>query len=157
MMRTLAAVSIVAISATAVLAQNLDAIKERRQAMRTIGSVGTSNFKMMKGDAPFDLATFQKNIAAMQAAGTKFKDLFPDNAKTGGGTDAAPKIWEQKAQFNAALDAWLADVKAAGETIKDEAGMKANYPKVAQGCGGCHKSADGFTVSLGESFKKPAP
>lgn len=157
MKRIVAISSLLALASTAVLAQNLDVIKERRQSMRAIATAGTSNFKMMKGDAPFELDTFQKNMTAMQAAAAKFKDLFPDNSKTGGGTDAAPKIWEQKAQFNAEVDTFLAELKTAAATIKDEAGMKAAYPKVANSCGGCHKSADGFTISLGESFRKPAP
>ncbi len=157
MYRSIAFVAFVAVGATAVYAQNLDVIKQRREAMRTIGEASGRNFKMVKGEAPFELATVQAGLKVFQEQAAKFKGLFPDDAKTGGGTDAAPKIWLERAGFDAAIATWIANAKAAETTIKDEASFKAEYPKVASACGGCHKSADGYAISLGESFKKPKP
>ena len=45
----------------------------------------------------------------------------------------------KKADLLARFDKMGADAKAAGATIKDEASFKAEWPKVASNCGGCHK------------------
>jgi cytochrome c556 len=138
-------------------AQNLDVIKQRRQTMRAIAEAGTSNFKMMKGEIPFDLAAVQASLKTMQQNVEKLRALFPDDARTGGDTDASPKIWTARADFNATIDKWLADAKAVSEKITDEASFKANYPEFGGGCGGCHKASEGFAPRLAVSFKKPLP
>ena len=47
MIRITAVVAALAIGATAVYAQNLDAIKKRRDVMKAIATAGTVNFNMM--------------------------------------------------------------------------------------------------------------
>ena len=134
-------------------AQNSDAITQRRAAMSNIAKAGTPPFKMSKGEQPFDLAKVQAGLKTYQAEAAKLKNLFPDNSKTGD-TDASPKIWSARAEFNAAIDTFIATAKAAAAAIKDEASFKAEYPKVVRSCGGCHKDADGFSPRLADSFKK---
>jgi cytochrome c556 len=154
MLRIVAAAAALAIGATAVYAQNLDAIKQRRDAMKNIAKAGTPPFQMMKGQAPFELAKVQAGLKAYQDEGAKLKTLFPADSKTGGDTDASPKIWQAKSEFDAAIDTFIATAKAAAGSIKDEASFKADYPKVAASCGGCHKDTDGFSPRLADSFKK---
>jgi cytochrome c556 len=137
----------------AAYAQSQDAITQRRLAMRAIATAGTPPFKMSKGEEPFDLAKVQAGLKAYQTEGAKLKNLFPDNSKAGD-TEAAAKIWTARAEFNAAIDTFIATAKSAAETIKDEASFKAGYPKVLASCGGCHKEADGFAPRLGDSFKR---
>src|SRR5215213_735276 len=84
MIRITAVVAAVAIGATAVYAQNLDAIKKRRDVMKAIATAGTVNFNMMKGDIPFDLAKVQAGLKTYQEEATKLPGLFPDDSKTGG-------------------------------------------------------------------------
>ena len=154
----LAGVSALAVFATGVtVAQNADIIKQRREAMRTIAGASTPPFKMTKGDTPFDLAAVQNALKVLQAEAAKFRTLFPDDSKTGPGTDAPARIWTDRAGFNAAIDKWIADATATAAAIKDEATFKEVYPKFAGGCNNCHKSTDGFAISLQESFKKPRP
>ena len=136
------------------IAQNVDAVKNRRAAMKAIAQAGTPNFQMLKGNAPFDLAKVQAGLKAYQEEGVKFKGLFADDSKTGGETEAAPKIWLAKADFEKAVDTFIGTAKAAAEAIKDEATFKTEYPKVASSCGGCHKDADGFAPKLSESIKR---
>lgn len=153
----LAGVAVVAMGATVVSAQNADIIKQRRETMRTIAGASTQNFKMMKGEVPFDATAFQANMKVIGEQAAKFKGMFPDDSKTGGGTDAAPKIWEAKAEYNGIVDKWIETTKATAAAIKDEASFKTSYPEFTKTCGGCHMSTGGFTISLGESFKKPKP
>lgn len=134
-------------------AQNQDAITQRRAVMKNIATAGTDPFNMTKGTVPFDLAKVQAALKTYQGEAAKLKDLFPDNSKTGD-TDAKAKIWTARTEFNAAIDTFIATVKTTAAAIKDEATLKAEYPKVVRSCGGCHKDADGFSPRLADSFKK---
>ena len=154
MIRIATAVAVLSIGATLAYAQNLDVIKQRRDVMKSIATAGTANFKMLRGQAPFDLATVQAGLKVYQAEAVKLKGLFPDDAKTGGDTDASPKIWQQRPEFEAAVDTFVTGAKAAAGAITDEASFKAEYPTVVASCGGCHKDADGFSPRLADSFKK---
>ncbi len=142
-----------ALGATGVWAQNLEAIKQRRDAMQTIARASATNYNMMIGKAPFDAAKVQAGLKTFQEVMPKFKDLFPDNAK-GGDSEATPKVWEQRAAFNAAIEKLVADSKTAASGITDEASFKKLYPAVAADCGGCHKEKDGFAPKLSDSFKR---
>ena len=153
----LAGAAVFVSAATLAYAQNLDVIKQRRVLMQTIAGASFANFKMMKGDAPFDLAAFQANMKVIQEQAPKFKAMFPDDSKTGGGTDVTEKIWTARADFNTILDKFGADAKTVTAAITDEATFKTAYPEFTKSCGGCHMSTGGFTISLGESFKKPKP
>lgn len=134
-------------------AQNQDAITQRRAVMKNIATAGTDPFNMTKGTVPFDLAKVQAGLKTYQGEAAKLKDLFPDNSKTGD-TDAKAQIWTARAEFNAAIDTFIATAKTTAAAIKDEATFKAEYPKVVRSCGGCHKDADGFAPRLADSFKK---
>jgi cytochrome c556 len=151
---TIVALVALAAGGTLLHAQNVDAIKQRGEALRTIAKAGTPPFKMFKGEAPFELAPVQAGLKAYQEQAGKLKALFPPDSKTGGNTDAAPKIWEARADFDAAVDAFIATAKKAEGIIKDEATFKAEYQNVVRSCGGCHKETDGFAPRLSESFKK---
>jgi cytochrome c556 len=156
MLRIAAALAALAVGATVVWAQNLEVIKQRREVMRAIAKASVVNFKMSKGETPFDLATVQSNLKTMQDQISKFKGLFPDDSKTGGDTDADASIWTARADFNKAVDNYVAAARAAASAIKDAASLKTEYPKlVKDGCGGCHKETDdGFSPRLADSFKK---
>ena len=126
----------------------------RFRDLQAIAKASSGNFAMMQGKAPFDLAKLQDGLKTMGAEGAKFKALFPDDSKTGGETEASAKIWQAKADFNKAADALAAAVSAAQTSIKDEASLKAEYPKVARSCGGCHMETDGFAPRLADIFKR---
>lgn len=159
MLRIVAIVATVAVGATTVAyAQNLDVIKERRKLMHeTIAGASGSIFQMLKGEAPFNLGAVQANLKSIEDNAAKFRTLFPEDSKTGGDTDASPKIWTARADFNTTIDKWIADTKDVAAKITDEASFKANYPAFGGGCGNCHKATDGFSPRLSESFKKPQP
>jgi cytochrome c556 len=97
-----AAVAVVAFGATAVVAQQ-DPIAARQALMKANGKAAGDITKMIKGEAPFDLATAKKSFATFEDAAAKMPALFPPNSKTGGDTTASPKIWESmddiKARF----------------------------------------------------------
>jgi len=134
-----AAVAAVALGATAVLAQQ-DAIDARMKLMKANGASAKLAGQMMKGEKPFDLAAAKKIFVTFEESAQKFGDLFPPNSKTGGDTRAAPKIWEDMADFKARLEKFGNDAKAAEASVKDLDGLKAAIGKIGkEDCGGCHQ------------------
>jgi cytochrome c556 len=122
----------------AVSAQS-DPIAARKALMKTNGDQAKIASAMLKGDAPFDLTKAKLALASFQDAGEKAPALFPDNSKTGGDTAALPKIWEDKADFNARLAKLAADAKAASGTVTDLDSFKAAMGTIGKECGGCHE------------------
>jgi cytochrome c556 len=154
MYRALAAAAALGLGATFACGQNLGVIKERRQAMRAIAISGTINLKMFKGEIAFDLAKLQGGLKTYQEEAAKLKALFPEDSKTGGDTDASPRIWRAKTDFDKAIDTFIAVAKTAASAITDQRSFKAQYAKVVRSCDGCHKDANGFAPRLIDSFKK---
>ena len=138
MKRILFAVAAFAIGATSVLAQS-DPIATRKATMKKVGDSVAPVGKMLKGEAPFDLATVQTALSTIQDAAKVLPALFPDTAKTGGDTAALPHIWENKADFDAKYAKLGKDAAEASAKITDEASFKANFPAVTKNCGGCHE------------------
>jgi cytochrome c556 len=138
MIRTVLAVATLAIGVAAVSAQS-DPIAARKALMKANGDQAKIASAMLKGDAPFDLAKAKTALASFQEAGEKAPALFPDNSKTGGDTAALPKIWEDKADFNARLAKLAADTKAAESTVTNLDSFKAAMGTIGKECGGCHE------------------
>lgn len=149
-----AGLSVFVLGTTLVYAQNLEPIEKRRAAMKAIAKAGSPPFQMLKGTAPFELAKVQATLKTFQDEAAKLKTLFPEDSKSGGDTDATPKIWQERAAFDKAIDTFVSIAGAAATLIKDEETFKAEYPKVGASCGGCHKEGDGFAPRLGVSLKK---
>jgi cytochrome c556 len=138
MIRTVLAVAALAIGVAAVSAQS-DPITARKALMKENGNQAKVASAMLKGDAPFDLTKAKAVLASFQEAGEKAPALFPDNSKTGGETAALPKIWEDKADFDARLSKLASDSKAAAGTVSDLDSFKAAMGTIGKQCGGCHE------------------
>jgi cytochrome c556 len=137
MIRTVLAVTVLALGVTAVVAQS-DPIAARKAIMKANGDQNRIGTEMIEGKQPFNLDAAKK-IFATFAEAEKVRTLFPDNSKTGGDTAALPAIWENKADFEAKLTKFVADAKAAGEATKDADTFKAQITEVRKNCGGCHQ------------------
>jgi cytochrome c556 len=117
-----------------------EAIKARRALMRADGEATKQINQMLRGKAPFNLATVQKTLKTYQNAATKEPLLFPPDSKTGD-TNALPAIWEDDnmADLQARFKKFGADATAALAAIKDEASFKATMPGVLDNCEACHE------------------
>jgi cytochrome c556 len=133
-----AAIAVVALSATAVVAQQ-DPIAARKALMKTTSQNAGILAKMNKGDEPFDLAKVKAALAVFQDTAAKAPALFPPDSKTGGETAALPKIWEDMDDFKARFAKFGADAKAAETSITDLDTLKAAFPVLGKNCGGCHE------------------
>ena len=138
MIRTVLAMTAVAFAVSAVIAQG-DPIAQRKAIMKSNGQQNRVATDMLENKTPFDLATAKKVFATFEDA-AKLKDLFPENSKTGGDTQALPAIWENKADFEAKLAKFVVDAKAAGAATTDADSFKAQITELRKSCGGCHNT-----------------
>jgi cytochrome c556 len=134
-----AAVAVATFGATAVVAQQ-DPIAARQALMKANGKAAGAIAKMVKGEAPFDLAVAKQSFAHFQEAAAKMPALFPPTSKTGGETRASPKIWESMDDFKARFVKLGADAKAAEASVKDLDSLKAALGNLGKDCGGCHET-----------------
>ena len=139
MIRILIAVAAVAVGATTVIAQQ-DAIAARKAAMKGIGGQTAIASKMVKGEDPFDLTKAKAVFTSYEDVAAKAPALFPPDSKTGGDTAALPKIWENKADFDARFAKFGEDAKAAQGSVKDLDSFKGAFSGLTKNCGGCHET-----------------
>jgi cytochrome c556 len=139
MIRTIVACAALAIGATAVMAQN-DPIAQRKATMKGVGAATAAGNRMIKGEAPFDLAKAKEILTTYAGAADRMHTFFPENSKTGGETTAAPRIWESQAEFRKRFDDWAAEIKKASAQTKDFDTFKEAFGTVTKACGGCHET-----------------
>ena len=138
MIRTVLAMTAVAFAVSAVIAQG-DPIAQRKAIMKSNGQQNRVATDMLENKTPFDLAAAKKVFTTFEDA-AKLKDLYPENSKTGGDTQALPAIWENKADFDAKLAKLSSDAKAQDAGVKDLDSFKAAMGEVGKNCGGCHNT-----------------
>ncbi|MDJ0612489.1 MAG: cytochrome c [Rhizobiaceae bacterium] len=115
-------------------------IEDRKAKMKEVGKQTGIIGKMVKGETAFDGQAALAAYVAMGNAGTGFGELFPEDSKTGGETTASPKIWDDRAGFEAAGKKFGEDLGAAIQSgvPADLNALKASFGSVAQNCKACH-------------------
>ena len=133
---------VIAFSAAAIatLAAQSDPIAERKSLMKSNGDQAKIGAAMIKGQTPYDQAKAQAVFANFISVAGKIPNLFPENSKTGGETAAAPKIWQDMANFKAGFVKLEADSKEAQAASKDLESFKVAFVKVGKDCAGCHEN-----------------
>jgi cytochrome c556 len=133
-----AALAAVTIGATAMHAQ-ADPIKERMQLMKENNDHAKVVVQMVKGQRPYDAKAVAAAFAQWHETAQKLPGLFPPNSKTGEKTRAAPKIWDNKKDFDAKAAAFkkvVADNRVKAEGSLD--GLKVALSAVGKACSNCH-------------------
>ena len=142
MKRTALVVGALLLGAGAVLAQQ-DLVKENQDIMKANAKNLGAMVAMVKGEKPYDQATVDTALAQFEDTAKKLPNLFPATAKgvkLDGDYSASPKIWEDKAGFDAKIASFAKVVGEAKGKIKDLDTLKANFPAVGKECGGCHET-----------------
>lgn len=132
--------ALIAIGASAAWAQNVAVIKERKGHFKDIGKAVKEPNDMFKGEAEFDAAKVHEALKVIQAKAGLLPNLFPDDSKTGENTEALPKIWQEKADFEKRFEKLAAAAKAAESKITDEDSFPDAWKEVMGNCSGCHKA-----------------
>ncbi len=118
-------------------AQAADPSADRQAMMKNVGAATGVGGKMMKGEMDFDPVAAQLIFATMNATANGFAYLFPEGSETGNETEASPKIWEDRAGFEAAVTKFAADTS--GIQITDMDSFKAAFVAATKNCGSCHE------------------
>lgn len=117
-----------------------DPIAERKALMKTVGFSAKAAGAMVKGEAPFDPVKAELAMRAINAAATGLPHLFPDTSKTGGETEASPRIWEDMAGFVKQAEGLASQSSAAIGAAKDADSFKTAFGEVTKFCKSCHES-----------------
>ena len=141
MFRRLSIACAILLFGVAAVAAADDPIAARKALMKANGDQAKIAGDMAKGATPFDLDAAHKIFATFENAAAKMPGLFPDDSKTGGKTEADPKIWDNMADFKARFQKLGEDAKAADASVKDLDSFKAAIGNIGKNdCGGCHQN-----------------
>ncbi|MGJ3263466.1 MAG: c-type cytochrome [Salinarimonas sp.] len=122
----------------AALAQD-DPIAARQEVMKGVGNATRAGVQMVRGEAPFDLDTARETFVVYRDAAGRMPLLFPEGTETGGDTEAAPAIWESKAEFTALFEEFGERAEAGLEATADAATFQASLGTATQSCRTCHE------------------
>ena len=142
MKRVLVVAGALLLGVGAVWAQQ-DSVKEVQALMKGNGKNAGAVAAMVKGEKPYDQATVDTALAQFEDTAKKLPNLFPVSAKgvkPEGDYSASPKVWEDKAGFDARIASFAKVVGEAKGKIKDLDTLKANFPAVGKECGACHET-----------------
>jgi cytochrome c556 len=143
MKRALLVVGALLLSVGAVSAQQ-EIVKERQTLMKSNGrALGGTLSAMAKGDKPYDQAAVEAALTVLDETAKKLPTLFPDSTKglkAEGDYSTSPKVWEDKAGFDAHIVTFAKAVTDAKVKIKDLDSLKANVGGIGKACGGCHET-----------------
>jgi cytochrome c556 len=121
-----------------------DVVKQTQADMKGNGkALGGVLTPMVKGEKPYDQAAVDAALKALDDTAKKLPTMFPESTKglkPEGDYSASPKIWEDKAGFDAKIASFAKVVAEAKPKIKDLDSLKANFPAVGKECGGCHET-----------------
>jgi cytochrome c556 len=82
-------------------------------------------------------------LAQFEDTAKKLPALFPDSSKglkPEGDYSSSPKIWENKADFDAHIETFAKAVTDAKASVKDIDTLKVALPAIGKSCGGCHET-----------------
>ena len=126
-----------------------DAIATRKAIMQGNGALAGLAVGIMKGEIPYSPAAANAVLIGLRADAMSFGDYIPAESDAGDNTRASPKIWEDRAGFDAELAKFQETTAAAAEAggregPADLAAFQAAVGPVLQTCQSCH---EGYQLS----------
>jgi cytochrome c556 len=143
MMRTVLVAAAMLLGIGSVVAQQ-DVVNQRQSLMKANGrNMATVLSATAKGDKPYDQAAIDAALAQLDDTAKKLPTLYPESTKglkADSDYSASPKIWQNKADFDAHIASFAKAVADAKGRIKDLDTLKAAMPAIGKGCSGCHEN-----------------
>jgi cytochrome c556 len=143
MIRTVVVAGVLLLGVGAVMAQQDVAVKQdnlmRAQGKSMYGVI----LKMTKGEIPYDQKAVDAAVAQLGESVPTIPKMFATNPKedvVNANFGSSPKIWQNKADFDAKVPPvakTIADVKG---SIRDVASLKVAYDKIQEKCTDCHET-----------------
>uniref|UniRef100_Q07RM3 Cytochrome c, class II n=1 Tax=Rhodopseudomonas palustris (strain BisA53) TaxID=316055 RepID=Q07RM3_RHOP5 len=143
MLRSIVVVGSLVLGASVVVAQQ-DLVNQTQTLMKANGkNLGGVLSAMVKGERPYEQAAVDAALAQLDDTAKKLPTLFPESVKglkADGDYYSSPKIWENRAEFDAKIASFGKAVAEAKGKIKDLDSLKATVPAIGKECSGCHES-----------------
>jgi cytochrome c556 len=112
-------------------------IPERQALMKRSGEQAKIGGQMIRGELPFEAARARVIFAVFGEKAEKLPGLFPEDTRRGD-TRAAAAIWDKPAEWQAAIAAFAADTRRAGDIASLDS-FKAAFQNVSRHCRSCHE------------------
>ncbi len=136
--KTVSAIAL-AMIITASSASAADPVTTRQDIMKSVGAATGTLGKMVKGEIPYDPISAELAVRLLFTAGVAFPTQFPEGSDAGD-TEASPKIWENKAEFDKIsadfAGAALAAIPASKNGLDS---LKGSFGSIAKNCKACHQ------------------
>ncbi len=131
-----------AMAGTTVVAQSIDdPIAARQALMKDTGAAMGTLGGMVRNEVPFDALAAKMALHTLHATSIGFPMFFPEGSETGGDTEAAPAIWQDKADFEAkAADMTNATAAALENPPESLDAVRTTLRSVGQTCQSCHEA-----------------
>jgi cytochrome c556 len=142
MMRTVVIVGTLLLGVSAVVAQQ-DKVNQNQTIMKSNGKNAGVLAAMVKGEKPYDQAAVDAALTQLDETAKKLPTMFPESVKglkADGDYSASPKIWEDKAGFDAHIATFAKAVTEAKASVKNLDALKVSLPILGKSCGGCHET-----------------
>jgi cytochrome c556 len=148
MMRTVAIVGTLVLGVGAVMAQQNVAV-DQQNLMKTQGkSMYGVLGKIVKGETPYDQAAIDTALTQLGEAVGKITTVFTPNPKENvenANFASSPKIWANKADFDAKVPPVTKAIADSKGKITDAASLKVAFDGIQAKCTSCHED---FRVKL---------
>lgn len=115
-------------------------VKERMEAMKSIGKAMKSLGKMARGKVPLDTRKVEQAAGEIAAHGLRIPALFPMGSGHGV-TEASPSIWQDPEGFKKSANDLVTSARALMRAAqsKNASAIKTNFRLLGKTCGSCHK------------------
>lgn len=117
-------------------------IATRQEAMKGNGGAMRTLTQMVRGEQPWNQQAAAQAATTLNSTAKAIPSVFPQGSGAEAGkTRALPAIWQNWSGFEAeakTLETESAKLLQLAQT-NDEAGVKAQLPKVGAVCGSCHE------------------
>lgn len=139
MKRILVATALCLIGAVAT-ASAQDEGANRESAMKKIGGSMAAMAAIAKGEKPYDAETVKASLTTISESIKAFPGYFPAGSEQAS-DESSPKIWEDKAGFEAAAAKLAGDADALlAQLPADQAAVGGALGTLGQDCAACHQT-----------------
>ena len=144
MRRTIVLTGALLLGAGVALAQSPQEQVEKTQlAMKSNLTSAIVLSDMARDKKPYDQSAVDKALAELDDVAKRFPSLFPESIKglkpAKGDFYTSPKVWTERADFEAYSATFVKAVAQAKAKIKDVDSLKAEFPDLNKVCAGCHE------------------
>jgi cytochrome c556 len=112
-------------------------MEERQATMKQVGQTMKESAAFASPQTTFDAAKVKGLMDGVAASAKKLHGLYPAGSGADPKSAAAPKIWENKADFDKRLSEMAALASAAGKTTSQET-FKPAFAALGATCKSCH-------------------